>query len=148
MLVRLTEMIEKNAATMADELKTRLLSEQGTSSFQALDDRTLYDNIFQTYSRLGYWLLRDSDRGEVPIYYADLGKQRFKEGFPLHEIIQAQIATKRHIWDTILEKGVLGTAKELDSVVDFITVLNRFFDMSIYHAGLGYYGALCEQIEY
>ena len=147
MLIKLVEMIERNAAKMAEELKTHLLSEEGTSSYQALDGSTLYDNIFETYSRLGYWLLRDSERGEVPIYYADLGKQRFEEGFPLHEIIQAQIATKRHIWDTILEKGILGTAKELNSVVDFITLLNRFFDMTIYYATLGYYGALCEQSE-
>jgi hypothetical protein len=142
MLVNIIEMIEKNAETMAGELKNKLLSDPTTLSYQTLDDRSLYENIFEVYSRLGYWFLRDTEKGEVPTHYSALGAQRFKEGFPLHEVVQVLVATKRHIWDTVLEKGVMGTAKELDSAVDFITYLNRFFDMAIYYTTLGYYRAL------
>ena len=142
MLVKLIEMIEKNAETMAGELKNKLLTDPATPSYQTLDDRILYENIFQVYSRLGYWLLRDSEKGEVPTHYSAIGAQRFREGFPLHQVVQALVATKRHIWDTILEKGIMRTAKELDSAVDFITYLNRFFDMAIYYTTLGYYRAL------
>jgi hypothetical protein len=91
---------------------------------------------------LGYWLLRDAEKGEVPTHYSAVGAQRFAEGFPLQEVVQGLVATKRHIWDTILEKGIMRTAKELDSAVDFITHLNRFFDMAIYYTTLGYYRAL------
>jgi hypothetical protein len=142
MLVKLIEMIEKNAETMAGELKNKLLTDPATPSYQTLDDRILYENIFEVYSRLGYWLLRDSEKGEVPTHYSAIGAQRFREGFPLHQVVQALVATKRHIWDTILEKGIMRTAKELDSTVDFITYLNRFFDMAIYYTTLGYYRAL------
>lgn len=142
MLVNIIEMIEKNAETMAGELKNKLLSDPTTPSYQTLDDRSLYENIFEVYSRLGYWFLRNTEKGEVPTHYSALGAQRFKEGFPLHEVVQVLVATKRHIWDTVLEKGVMGTAKELDSAVDFITYLNRFFDMAIYYTTLGYYRAL------
>ena len=142
MLARLIEMIEKNAETMAEELKNKLLTDPATSSYQTLDDKILYENIFEVYSRLGYWLLRDAEKGEVPTHYSAVGAQRFGEGFPLQEVVQALVATKRHIWDTILEKGIMRTAKELDSAVDFITYLNRFFDMAIYYTTLGYYRAL------
>ena len=142
MLVTLIEMIEKNAGTMAGELKNKLLTDPATPSYQTLDDRILYENIFEVYSRLGYWLLRDSEKGEVPTHYSAIGAQRFREGFPLHQVVQALVATKRHIWDTIMEKGIMRTAKELDSAVDFITYLNRFFDMAIYYTILGYYRAL------
>lgn len=141
MLVKLIEMIEKDAESMAGELKKKLLTDPAAQSYQTLDDRTLYENIFEVYSRLGYWLLRDTEKGELPTHYSTIGAQRFDEGFPLHEIIQALLSTKRHIWDTILEKGIMRTAKELDSVIDFITYLNRFFDMAIYHTTLGYYRA-------
>jgi len=142
MLVKLIEMIEQNAETMAGELKNKLLTDPATTSYQSLDDRMLYENIFEVYSRLGYWLLRDSEKGEVPTHYSAIGAQRFREGFPLHQVVQGLVATKRHIWDTILEKGIMRTAKELDSAVDFITYLNRFFDMAIYYTTLGYYRAL------
>ena len=142
MLVTLIEMIEKNAGTMAGELKNKLLTDPATPSYQTLDDRILYENIFEVYSRLGYWLLRDSEKGDLPTHYSAIGAQRFREGFPLHQVVQALVATKRHIWDTILEKGIMRTAKELDSAVDFITYLNRFFDMAIYYTILGYYRAL------
>jgi len=142
MLVKLIEMIENNAETMAGELKNKLLTDPATPSYQTLDDRILYENIFEVYSRLGYWLLRDAEKGEVPTHYSAIGAQRFREGFPLHQVVQALVATKRHIWDTISEKGIMRTAKELDSAVDFITYLNRFFDMAIYYTTLGYYRAL------
>jgi len=142
MLVKLIEMIEKNARTMAGELKNKLLTDPATPSYQTLDDRILYENIFEVYSRLGYWLLRDSEKGDLPTHYSAIGAQRFREGFPLHQVVQALVATKRHIWDTIMEKGIMRTAKELDSAVDFITYLNRFFDMAIYYTILGYYRAL------
>ena len=142
MLVNIIEMIERNAETMAGELKNKLLSDPATLSYQTLDARNLYANIFEVYSQLGYWLLRDTMKGEVPTHYSALGARRFKEGFPLHQVVQALVATKRHIWDTILEKGIMQTAKELDSAVDFITYLNRFFDMAIYYTTRGYYRAL------
>ena len=141
MLVKLIEMIEDNAADMAEDLKERLLQDPATSSYQALDEHTLYENIFELYSRFGHWLLRVSEKGEVRSHYSDIGRQRYEDGFPLHQVIQALVATKRHIWDTVLDKGIMTTAKELDSAVDFITYLNRFFDMAIYHTTYGY----CEE---
>ena len=62
MLERLIEMIERNAGNMAEDLKQRLLSDPETSSYQSLPARTLYANIFGIYSRLGHWLLRDSEK--------------------------------------------------------------------------------------
>ena len=139
MLGRLIEMIENNAASMAKELKEKLLSDPNISSYHTLADQVLYQNIFEVYSRLGHWLLGDTEKGEVKTHYSCIGRQRFEEGFPLHEIIQALVATKRHIWDTILAKGIMRTTRELDSAVDFITYLNRFFDMAIYYTTFGYY---------
>jgi hypothetical protein len=142
MLGRFIEMIERNAEEMAGEMKEKLLSDPATSSFKTLEDRKLYENIFEVYSRLGHWLVRDSEKGELPTHYTSMGEQRFEEGFPLHQVIQAMVATKRHIWDTIMQRGIMRTAKELDSAIDFITYLNRFFDMAIYYTTRGYYRAL------
>ena len=74
MLVNIIEMIEKNAETMAGELKNKLLSDPATLSYQTLDARNLYANIFEVYSQLGYWLLRDTMKGEGPTHYSALGK--------------------------------------------------------------------------
>jgi hypothetical protein len=138
-------MIERHAGSMAEELKEKLVNDPTTSSYKSLDERTIYDNIFEVYSRLGHWLLKDSEKGEVRTYYSNIGAQRFEQGFPLDELIQALVATKRHIWDTVLHRGIMTTAKELDSTIDFITYLNRFFDMAIYYTTLGYYEMLVIQ---
>ena len=142
MLNRLIGMIERHAGSMAEELKEKLVNDPTTSSYKSLDERTIYDNIFEVYSRLGHWLLKDSEKGEVRTHYSNIGAQRFEQGFPLDELIQALVATKRHIWDTVLHRGIMTTAKELDSAIDFITYLNRFFDMAIYYTTLGYYDML------
>lgn len=145
MLNRLIGMIERHAGSMAEELKEKLVNDPTTSSYKSLDERTIYDNIFEVYSRLGHWLLKDSEKGEVRTHYSNIGAQRFEQGFPLDELIQALVATKRHIWDTVLHRGIMTTAKELDSAIDFITYLNRFFDMAIYYTTLGYYEMLVIQ---
>ena len=145
MLDRLIGMIERHAGSMAEELKEKLVNDPTTSSYKSLDERTIYDNIFEVYSRLGHWLLKDSEKGEVRTHYSNIGAQRFEQGFPLDELIQALVATKRHIWDTVLHRGIMTTAKELDSAIDFITYLNRFFDMAIYYTTLGYYEMLVIQ---
>ena len=51
MLVRLIEMIEDDATSMAKELKGRLLSDPKTSSFRTLDDQALYQSIFEIFQR-------------------------------------------------------------------------------------------------
>ncbi len=145
MLNRLIGMIERHAGSMAEELKEKLVNDPTTSSYKSLDERTIYDNIFEVYSRLGHWLLKDSEKGEVRTHYSNIGAQRFEQGFPLDELIQALVSTKRHIWDTVLHRGIMTTAKELDSTIDFITYLNRFFDMAIYYTTLGYYEMLVIQ---
>ena len=145
MLDRLIEMIERHAGSMAEELKEKLVNDPATSSYKSLDERSIYENIFEVYSRLGHWLLKDSEKGEVRTHYSNIGAQRFEQGFPLDQLIQALVATKRHIWDTVLHRGIMTTAKELDSAIDFITYLNRFFDMAIYYTTLGYYEMLVIQ---
>ena len=145
MLDRLIAMIERHAGSMAEELKEKLVNDPTTSSYKTLEERTIYDNIFEVYSRLGHWLLKDSEKGEVRTHYSNIGAQRFEQGFPLDQLVQALVATKRHIWDTVLERGIMTTAKELDSAIDFITYLNRFFDMAIYYTTLGYYEMLVIQ---
>lgn len=147
MVERLVQVIERHAGEMAEDLRQRLLKDPRTSSFQVLDDRVLYKNIFELYSHLGNWLLRDAEKGELPAYYAGRGERSFEEGFALHEIVQALITTRRHIRDTIAEKGIIATAKELDAVIDLITVLHRFFDMAIYYTIVGYYRPLGMEIE-
>ncbi|UCG14301.1 MAG: hypothetical protein JSU72_07525 [Deltaproteobacteria bacterium] len=142
MLEKLIQMIEGNAERMAEELKGMLLGNPETSSYQVLADITLYKDIFGIYSHLGYWLLRDVEKAEVRTYYSETGRKLSAMGFPLHEVVQAQAATKRHIWDSISDAGIMRTAKDLDSAVDLITFLNRFFDMATYYVTLGYCEAL------
>jgi hypothetical protein len=142
MLERLIEVIEKNAREMTEDLKQRLLRDPRTSSYQVLEERALYRNLFELYGHLGNWLLADSEKGEVPTYYSNLGERWFAEGFALHEVVQALVTTKRHIWDAITKKGIMETAQELDAAIDLITLLHRFFDMAVYYTTVGYYKPL------
>ncbi len=142
MLEKMIEMIEKNAPAMAEDLKSRLLNNPDTKSFRTLDDEALYEDIHALYSRIGYWLMRDPEKGDVKSYYMELGKRRRMEGFPLRELVRYLILTKRHIWDTVSQKGLMDAPAELNSGIDLITYLNRFFDFAIYYTTLGYYKSL------
>jgi len=147
MVERLIRVIEKNAKMMTEDLRTMILRDPRTLSFQVLDERKLYAILFELYSHLGKWLLGESEKAEIPSYYSGLGELWFEEGFALHQIVQVLITTKRHVWDIVVEKGMTGTAKELDAAVDLITILHRFFDMAIYYLIVGYYRPLAMKME-
>ena len=81
MLDRLIVKIERHAGSMSEELKEKLVNDPTTSSYKSLDERTIYDNLFEVYSRLGHWILKDSEKGEVRTHYSNIGAQRFEQGF-------------------------------------------------------------------
>jgi hypothetical protein len=135
---RLVQMIEAHA----DELTRRWLKavrqSSATTGYHSLPDATLYNRAFDVYARLGRWVGSEGRQEEVERTYTALGRERFHEGLPLSEVIQALVMTKYELWAYIREYGLLDSALELYQALELYNSVVLFFDRATHYTIVGY----------
>jgi hypothetical protein len=115
-----------------------LLLHQSTRSYQNIEEKTLHDWIYDVCSRFSYWLDEDREKGEVQQHYKNVGKERFRQGFELPEVISALYLTKRRLWEFIAARREADSALNLNQIVEASFLLVRFFDHAVLHVSEGY----------
>jgi hypothetical protein len=114
---KIIDLIEANALELSRAIKTELLLHQSTRSYQNIEGKTLYDWIYDVCSRFSYWLDEDREKGEVQQHYKNVGKERFRQGFELPEVISALYLTKRRLWEFIAARREASSALNLNQIV-------------------------------
>ncbi len=135
---KIIDLIEANALQLSKEIKRELLLHQSTRSYQKIDEKTLHDWIYDVCSRFSYWLDEDREKGEVQQHYKNLGRERFRQGFELPEVISALYLTKRRLWEFIAASREADSALNLNQIVEASFLLVRFFDHAVLHVSEGY----------
>ena len=135
---KIIDLIEANALQLSREIKKELLLHQSTRSYQNIDEKTLHDWIYDVCSRFSYWLDEDREKGEVQQHYKNVGKERFRQGFELPEVISALYLTKRRLWEFIAASREADSALNLNQIVEASFLLVRFFDHAVLHVTEGY----------
>jgi hypothetical protein len=141
---KIIDLIEANALQLSKEIKGALLLHQSTRSYQNIHEKTLHDWIYDVCSRFSYWLDEDREKGEVQKHYNNMGKERFKQGFELPEVISALYLTKRRLWEFIAASREADSALNLNQIIEVSFLLVRFFDHAVLHVSEGYEEMLCE----
>jgi hypothetical protein len=135
---KIIDLIEANALQLSRAIKTELLLHQSTRSYQNIEEKTLHDWIYDVCSRFSYWLDEDREKGEVQQHYKNVGKERFRQGFELPEVISALYLTKRRLWEFIAARREADSALNLNQIVEASFLLVRFFDHAVLHVSEGY----------
>jgi len=136
---QLLDLIRDNANELTRRLCKDLLSREETKGYRTLYDDVIYDRVFDVYSKLSSWLgLDNHTTSEVRKVYTELGRKRFREGIPLHEVILAFMLVKRNLWEFIQEKQFLETTFEMKQALELNNKVVLFFDRVIYFVSMGY----------
>jgi hypothetical protein len=135
---KIIDLIEANALQLSRAIKMELLLHQSTRSYQNIEEKTLHDWIYDVCSRFSYWLDEDREKGEVQQHYKNVGKERFRQGFELPEVISALYLTKRRLWEFIAASRETDSALNLNQIVEASFLLVRFFDHAVLHVSEGY----------
>ena len=135
----LLDLIRDNANELTRRLCKDLLSREETRGYRKLSDDVIYDRVFDVYSKLSSWLgLDNHTKSEVQKVYTELGRKRFREGIPLHEVVLAFMLVKRNLWEFIQEKQFLETTFEMKQALELNNKVVLFFDRVIYFVTMGY----------
>jgi hypothetical protein len=134
---RLIKIIESHAEELTRGAVRKLQSSPHTRSYHGLSQEELHHRVFEVYHDLGRWLLKNTDQA-IQAWYDELGKQRFKEGIPLAEVLWALVLTKDHLRECIGNSMSADSALELHREQEIYRLVGRFFDRAVCYATEAY----------
>ena len=134
----LVELIEKNAEKLAQQWVKDVRQNVRTPFYHAFNPDDLHERAITMYKGLGHWLSVETPKEETARFYKKYGYERFREGFPLPELIYSFILFRRHLWLYILHVGFLDSAYELLRALELNNRVILFFDRALYNMAMGY----------
>ena len=134
----MVELIEKNVDTLAKQWLKDIRANVNTPFFHTFQEEYLFERARNTYKNLGRWLNVTTPKQETAKFYRKIGQERFREGFPLPELLYSIILYRRHLWLFILHAGFLDSAYELLRALELNNRIILFFDRAMHHMAIGY----------
>ena len=137
--LKLLQLIEDNADDLTRKICNDLLTREETKGYRILSDERLRERVHDVCSKLGSWLGKDKNTvGEVKKIYTQIGRKRYREGIPLHEVVLAFMLIKKHLWLYLREKNFFDSTYELSQALELNNNVVLFFDRAIYFVTMGY----------
>jgi len=133
----LMQQIETHAEQLTERVIKAVRTSPQTMFLRDLSEEELKRRFFDLYRNLGQWL-SEKGEGAIEATFGDLGRQRCREGVPLHELIYALILVKQHLWDYIVKNLVPASEGRLYEEEMVAEMIARFFDRALYHTVRGY----------
>jgi hypothetical protein len=137
----LIELIETNADKLTKELVEELRKREETKHYQDIPEDVLYERvrqvIYNVYARLGNWMNKTRTKDVIFAYYSELGKERFMEGIPLHEVVISFMLIKRKIYEYAMANKITETTGA-DQITEIWYFISLFFDRVIHSTIVGY----------
>jgi len=134
----MVELIEKNADSLAKQWLKDVRTNTNTPFYHTFNENYLFERARSMYKNLGRWLNVATPKQETAKFYRKYGQERFREGFPLPELIYSFILFRRHLWLFILHVGFLDSAYELLRALELNNRIILFFDRAMHHMVIGY----------
>lgn len=145
--LKIMEVLKSDAEHLSRRVVSDLLTRGETEYHKKYSEDMMYERVYDVYSTLGYWLDRARPKAEIQKHFSDLGKKRFDEGIPLHEVIMFLMLIKRHLWLYLLEKHFFESSYELMKSLEMNNRVVLFFDRAILAATMGYEAELMKYVE-
>lgn len=145
---RLLQLIQAHAGALSRDVVDDLTTNERTPTFRRLSAADVETRVSALFSNLGKWI-GDADEGTVRAEYEEMGRDRYREGVPVSELIYALLITKSHLRRYIREHGLVDFAGdrvapqellplELYSIQDVNYRVGEFFDRALYHLARGF----------
>jgi len=135
--LRLVRLIEANSDKLSKGLLEKILSSERASGFRRVDRKELECAVHEIYQHLSEWLLTKTE-SDIELRYTQLGERRAGEGVPFSHWVWAIVLTKDHLWGFLQREALIDGAVELFGELEFLQLLDQFFDRAIYYGSLGF----------
>ncbi|MBV9609091.1 MAG: hypothetical protein JO187_06000 [Acidobacteria bacterium] len=135
--LRLVRLIEANSGKLSKGLLDKILSSDRASSFRNVGREELEGAVAEIYQHLSEWLLTKTE-SDIEFRYTQVGERRARQGVPVSQWIWAIILTKDHLWGFLQREAMIDGVVELFGELEFLRLLDQFFDRALYYGILGF----------
>jgi hypothetical protein len=133
----LVQMIEDNSVRITNRIVERQRADPVLVELGKLPMSELRDRVHEVLTNLGRWLV-EGQEGETGRRYEALGKRRFEEGIPLHEVVKALHLLRENMIDFVREQGFGANSLQVYAEEELEHMVGLFFDRAVYHVVHGY----------
>ncbi|HPI93728.1 MAG TPA: hypothetical protein PLT09_02045 [Deltaproteobacteria bacterium] len=145
--LKIMEVLKADADQLSRRVVSDLMNRGETEYHKKYSEDIIYERVYDVYSTLSYWLDRARPKEEIYRHFRELGRKRFDDGIPLHEVIMFLMLIKRHLWLYLLEKHFFESSYELMKSLEMNNRVVLFFDRAILAASMGYEEELMKYVE-
>jgi hypothetical protein len=135
--LRLVRLIEEHSEELANDLIDRLRHSSRTVDYFKVPDDELRRGAGEIYRHLGDWLLNKTET-DVEYRYTQVGMKRAEQGVAMSDFVWALIITKENLWRFLQFYGLAERMLDLYGELEFVQLVDQFFDRAMYYATVGY----------
>ncbi len=137
---KLVNLIENHCDELARVLAQRLHRSSRTAGFLVIPREELVHATGDLYRNLGEWLLSKTE-DEIETRFVEIGKRRHAQKVPLDDVVWGIILSKETLWGYLRRESLADHALDLFNELEFMQLLDGFFDRAVYYAVRGYESA-------
>lgn len=137
---KLVNLIERHCDSLAKGLAEKLHRSSRTAGFLVIPREELEHSTGDLYRNLGEWLLSKTE-AEIEMRFVEVGKRRYAQKVPLDDVVWGIIMSKETLWGYLRRESLADRALDLFNELEFMQLLDGFFDRAVYYAVRGYEAA-------
>lgn len=144
------KMLNENKKTYANTWFELIINSEYMETYKKLDKEVILERGEAVFTHLASWLESGASNDVAEKYFEGVGKERFKEGFPLTEVIYALYMVKKVFWCCIAWKKDVCEEKEnkdCEQCVEFLTILGNYFDLGNFYMTRGYFQKIFSELD-
>ena len=137
---KLVRLIEGHCDDLARALAEKLHRSSRTAGFLVIPRNELVHATGDLYRNLGDWLLSKTEE-EIEMRFVEVGKRRYAQKVPLDDVVWGIIMSKENLLAYLRHESLADQAMDLFNELEFLQLLDGFFDRAVYYAVKGYENA-------
>jgi hypothetical protein len=141
--IKLVQLIEAHWEQISERILCKIRNDARLAHLNTLTEAELRKRAREVVKNIGDWLGASL---EEPLAHRceTLGRQRFEEGIPLHEVVLARFIIKEGLMEFVHDHAFVETSLQLYAEGELEKSVGHLFDRMIYHVVRGYEGAMRE----
>jgi hypothetical protein len=102
------ETLRKNEYFLTRDVAGEIVQAQETAHYRTLSDGEIFNRVHQViyhiYKRHSACLKNGSTKNTMGAWYARIGQERYHEGFPLEEVVEAFFLIRRRVMRSVVDR--------------------------------------------
>ncbi len=141
--VKLVQLVETHWEQISARILHKIQNDPRLVHVRRLSESELRERAREILNNIGDWLGASLDEPMIRRCEA-LGRQRFEEGIPLHEVVLARFIIKEGLMEFVCDHAFVETSLQLYAEGELEKSISHLFDRMIYYVIRGYEEAMRE----